>query len=404
MSIKNFSQYLSEEKGTAYFTFGRMNPPTVGHGKLFDKLAAVSGSSPYFIFVSQTTDAKKNPLTYSDKIKHLRKMFPKHARSVLINKNIRTAFDALTHLYDKGFKDVIMVVGADRTTEFEARLNEYNGKKGRHGFYNFRSIKTVSAGDRDPDAEGVTGMSASKQRANAKNNDFASFSQGIPRGVSTRDARKLFNDVRRGMGLKEQANFKNHVELDTVSERREQYIRGELFSVGDEVVVRESGDLGNVSWLGSNYLVVKLSEEESKRVWIDDVVKLDELVLPSTLANMDPKLDRLLHRVVNKKAYKKAVKYYIQYHKERNSKKDKNDSLWKVSQITGADYRNLVTVLNKMVKDGDIPAEYAIKEESDAVAQARERIQQQKARNKERYDRILDRARIIRAKKKNRKT
>ena len=202
MGIKNFSQYLVESEKEVYFTFGRMNPPTVGHGKVLDTISKKSGRNDYKIFLSQVSNPKKDPLSYSDKIKHIRKMFPKHGRNVIINKNIRTAFDAVSELYDQGYRKVNMVVGSDRVREFDTILQKYNGVKGRHGFYNFESINVISAGERDPDAEGVTGMSASKQRENAKENDYTAFSQGVPSNMSDKDTRKLFNDVRKGMGLK----------------------------------------------------------------------------------------------------------------------------------------------------------------------------------------------------------
>ena len=162
--ISSFSQYLVEEERVVYFTFGRMNPPTIGHGKLLDKLASMAGRNPYKVYVSQSQDPKKNPLSYADKVKAVRKMFPKHGRSVMINKGVRSAMDVLPLLYNQGFRKVVMVVGSDRVNEFSALLNKYNGKDGRHGFYNFSEIKVESAGARDPDAEGVEGMSASKMR------------------------------------------------------------------------------------------------------------------------------------------------------------------------------------------------------------------------------------------------
>ena len=177
--INTFSQYIVEEERVVYFTFGRMNPPTIGHGKLLDVLAKKAGRNPYKVYMSQSTDAKKNPLSYSDKIKHTRKMFPKHARSIMINKKVRTAIEALVSLYDDGFRKIVMVVGSDRVREFDILLNKYNGVKARHGFYNFKSIDVISAGARDPDAQGVEGMSASKQRSNATSNDFTAFAQAF---------------------------------------------------------------------------------------------------------------------------------------------------------------------------------------------------------------------------------
>ena len=210
MTIKNFKSYLIEEEKEVYFTFGRMNPPTVGHGKVMDTIAKKSGGSDYKVFVSQSQNPKKDPLSYSDKIKHLRKMFPKHARSVMVDKGVRNVFDVASKLYDSGYKNVTMVVGADRIREFDTLLNKYNGVKARHGFYNFEKINIVSAGERDPDSEGVEGMSASKQSANASANAYQAFSKGVPSRMSDRDARKLFNDVRKGMGLKEERSFKRH--------------------------------------------------------------------------------------------------------------------------------------------------------------------------------------------------
>lgn len=274
--IKSFNEYLIEERNVAYFTFGRMNPPTAGHEKLLDNLAAKSGKNPYFIFLSQSQDPKKNPLDYSSKVKHVRKMFPRHARRVMINRKVRTVFDAASYLYEQGHRKIAMVVGSDRVREFETLLNKYNGKKGQHGFYNFKDIQIISAGARDPDAEGVEGMSASKLRAFAADNDFASFSQGLGRNMNTKDSKKLFTDVRKGMGIKEETVFKRHVELEPVSETREKFVKGELFSVGDQVVVKESEEIGTVTVLGSNYVVVEVAEGKSLRKWLDSVEKLDE--------------------------------------------------------------------------------------------------------------------------------
>ena len=144
--INRFSQFLVEEESVVYFTFGRMNPPTIGHGKLLDTLASKARRAPYRIFLSQSNDKKKNPLQYKDKVKHVRKMFPKHARSIILNNKIKTPFDALTFLYDQGFRKVVLVAGSDRVTEYDVRLNKYNGVKSDHGFYNFEGgIKIISA-------------------------------------------------------------------------------------------------------------------------------------------------------------------------------------------------------------------------------------------------------------------
>ena len=293
--IKNFSQYLVEEEREVFFTFGRMNPPTVGHGKVMDTLSTKSGKSDYKVFVSQSQDPKKNPLSYSDKIKHTRKMFPKHARNIIADKSVKTAINAMVALYDQGYKSVTMVVGEDRITEFDVLFKKYNGTKGRHGFYNFKNINIVSAGERDPDASGVEGMSASKQRENAANNDFVTFAQGVPKSMSDKDTRKLFNDVRKGMGLKEALEFRNHLELKTVSETREQYVAGSLFEVGDTVVIKESDEVATVVVLGANYVIVEHNGKKSRK-WLDEVEKLEEDVSQRQIDDLEKFGDRLLKK------------------------------------------------------------------------------------------------------------
>ena len=296
MTIKNFSQFLVEEEREVFFTFGRMNPPTIGHGKVMDTLAMKSGKADYKVFVSQTSDAKKNPLSYQDKIKHVRKMFPKHARNVMVDKTVKTAINALVSLYNQGYRSVTMVVGDDRIREFEVLFNKYNGVKARHGFYNFKSIKIVSAGKRDPDAEGVEGMSASKQRENASKNDFVTFSQGVPKSMSNKDARKLFNDVRKGMGLAEEKEFRNHLTLESVSDTREKFVAGELFEMGDTVVIKESDELATVTVLGANYVIVETHEGKRMRKWLDAVEPLSEDVSQQQIKDLEKFGDRLLNK------------------------------------------------------------------------------------------------------------
>jgi len=294
--IKNFSQYLIEEEREVYFTFGRMNPPTIGHGKVMDMLAKKSGKSDYKVFVSQSQDAKKNPLSYSDKIKHTRKMFPKHARNIMVDKSVKTAINAMVALHDQGYQSVTMVVGDDRITEFDVLLKKYNGAQARHGFYNFKSIKVVSAGKRDPDSAGIEGMSASKQRENASNNDFVSFSQGVPKTMSNPDTRKLFNDVRKGMGLKEASEFRNHLELEIVSETREKFVQGELFEVGDIVVIKESEEVATISVLGANYVIVETNDGKKMRKWLESVELISEDVTQKQLNDLEKFGDRLLKK------------------------------------------------------------------------------------------------------------
>ena len=274
--INRFSQYLVEEEKVGYLVFGRMNPPTIGHGKLLDKLASVAGRAPYRIYLSQSHDNRDNPLTYSDKVKFARKMFPRHARSIIIDKKVTTPFHALSAMYDAGFKKVILVAGSDRVQEYDVRLNKYNDKKGGHGFNNFEGgEKIVSAGQRDPYGKGAEVASGTKQRGYAKNNDFTGFAQGLTKAISNPDSRKMFNAVRAGMGLKEEHEFKRHIQLETVSETREAFVKGELFELGEQVVIKNTSEVGKITVIGSNYLIVETSDKTTRQ-WLDSVEKLDE--------------------------------------------------------------------------------------------------------------------------------
>lgn len=274
MGRLSFSEFLKEEKKTVFFTFGRMNPPTLGHEKLLDRIAEMAGRSPYRVYLSQTQDSKRNPLLHEDKVKIARKIFPRHGRSICANEEVRNILEAAVALYDDGFQNIVMVCGDDRQAEFTERLNLYNGKKGRHGFYIFETIKVVSAGDRDPDSKGAEGASATKLREAVRNSDFVTFSQGLPKSVSTPDAKQLFNKVRTGLGLKEETSFKTHVKVGKASPIREKYIRGELFEVGDEVVIKETQEVSHLVVLGANYVIVETADGKRLRKWLDDVEKL----------------------------------------------------------------------------------------------------------------------------------
>jgi len=272
--ISSFSQFLVEEEKTVYFTFGRLNPPTMGHEMLLNKLAKAAGRNPYKIYLSKSSDPKKNPLSYNDKIKFARKMFPKHARQIIKDNNIKTIMDIAAALFKEGYVNIVMAVDGPRSREFDVLLNKYNGVKGRHGFYNFKSIKFVNVGERNDSSEGIDGVSATKQRNAAKNNDFVTFTQGLPKSMSNQDAKQLFNAVRKGMGLKEAKEFKRHVQLAPVSDLREAYIRDNIFEEGEEVVMTKNGIVGNIKHLGSNYLIVE-SKGETWRCWLNDVSKVN---------------------------------------------------------------------------------------------------------------------------------
>ena len=189
--------------------WGRMNPITVGHEKLVNKIKSVARqeSATPLIYISHSQDAKKNPLDYDDKIMLAKKAF---GNKLIVKSNARTIIQIMQELQKK-FSRVILVVGQDRIKQFDDLLNKYNGKD-----YTFDNISIVSAGDRDPDSEGVDGMSASKMRVAASQGDFKKFKTGLPRRLQS-DAQDVYDMVRGGMKIAEM------LELDealTIQQRR----------------------------------------------------------------------------------------------------------------------------------------------------------------------------------------
>lgn len=202
--------YFREATGvTAVVSFGRFNPITVGHEKLVNKVIseALRRKATPMVFMSHSQDPKKNPLSYEDKIKYSRKAF---GRAVIKSKS-RTIIEVAKELSGK-FDNLVVVVGQDRIKEFEDLLNKYNGKE-----FNFNSIEVVSAGARDPDAEGVEGMSASKMRSTAQDGNFEEFQKGLPRKLKS-SAKEIYDAVRSGMNLSEE-HLEERAELN-ISQRR----------------------------------------------------------------------------------------------------------------------------------------------------------------------------------------
>lgn len=421
--INSFKNYLIEEDKTVFFTFGRMNPATVGHGMLMDKLAKDAGQNSYRIYLSQSQDAKKNPLDYTSKIKFVRKMFPRHARAIILDKTVKSVFDIATKLYDEGYKNINMMVGSDRIAEFKALLEKYDGVKGRHGFYKFNSIKILSAGERDPDAEGVAGMSASKMRGFAADNDFVSFSQGLPKSVSNADAKSMFNAVRTGMGLKEEKDFKRRYEFEPVSEERENYVRGNLFQEGDEVVIKDTDEIGTIQRLGTNYVVVEC-QGRSMRKWLTDVELLEKCwpgytqvgtkikngkPVPNCVPSnekievaQDKDIDELpgsQPATFQKGIKSKSTKAARHRHFQKMAKRDDDDP---------SAYKDAPGDKKARAK-GIKPSQYTLKfkqmyGENANVELAKQKIEREKKADAVRHDRMLDRARTKDTKQKNRET
>jgi len=267
---------LKEAKGKSVaFTFGRFNPPTIGHEKLINKVKSVPAND-YKIYLSRSEDPKKNPLSPRTKLDVMKKIFPSHARNIEIN-TTNMILDICTKLYNQGYTDVNMVVGSDRVREFETIIKKYNDVKSRHGYYNFDNIKVVSAGERDPDAEGATGMSASKMRAAAAKGDLASFKKGLPRNA---DAEKIFKDVRKGMNLA--ANYLHMPVVRPIASMeefeqqqiRDLYIREMIFNINDEVDYIKEDVKGKVVRRSTNYVVLEDNKNNLHKAWIWDCIPI----------------------------------------------------------------------------------------------------------------------------------
>lgn len=304
----SFKSYLQESTKEITIAWGRLNPPTIGHEKLINAAAKNSGSGEYRIYITQTQNKKTDPLSHSEKIKYARKMFPRHARSIIDDKSIKTLFDLFGKLYAEGFRHLKLIAGSDRVPEYERLIAKYNGKEQPAGrYYNFETYKVVSAGARDPDAAGAEGMSASKMREAAKNNDFAKFKEGLPRTFE--EAQSLFDDVRKGLGINEESDYRIKVNLNKDA-IREKYVSGKLFSQGDNVIDKITGENCVVKFLGSNYVIVENDKSESNRRWITDISHIDEET---------PALDAVRDR---KEREKDALKQ--KYEREKQSARERD--------------------------------------------------------------------------------
>ena len=405
--VNSFKSYLIEESRGVYFTFGRMNPPTIGHEKLMKTLSEKSGKNPYRVYLSQSQDKKKNPLSFVEKVKYARKMFPKHARQIMADKKIKNVFDVATKLYDEGYKHVSLVVGSDRLNEFKILLNKYNGKRARHGFYNFEKINIISAGDRDPDADGATGMSASKMRQAVEQKDFTKFSQGLPRNMSNTEAKRLYNSVRMGMGLKEQKIFQNLIKLEKLSDIREAYVKGMIFKIGDHVVVKENDEVTRIIKKGPNYVIVENSNGHQLRKWLHDIEPLtlqewnplDNEIYegPEVAQDQDIKKRKGSQPAVYHAGLKPKTKEKRDAHFKKYGKKpDDQDSAYKDAPGDKA-ARKKPMPQSKYTKA--FKAMYG-----EDIKMAKAKVDREKKIAAKRHDMMLDRARTLATNKKNRET
>ena len=269
------------DQGSISITFGRFNPPTIGHEKLLDKVAkeAKTSGGEYRIYPSRSEDPKKNPLDAGTKIKYMRQAYPDHANAIVDSPDMRTIFDVLSALDADGYSSVNIVVGGDRVSEFNSLAQKYNGD-----LYTFDEIKVVSAGGRDPDAEGVEGMSASKLRKAAAEDDFDTFSKGMSKGLGKEGTEKLYLTLRQAMQVEEFDDFAEaSYELHEIAPKldpqglREAYFNQDLFEVGTFVENINTGIVSKVVSRGSNYVITIDERDGIYRSWLKDLVERNDI-------------------------------------------------------------------------------------------------------------------------------
>ena len=258
-----------EDKGTATVAFGRFNPPTVGHEKLLNAAKAASKGGDYAIYPSRTQDDKKNPLSPDEKIAFMRQLYPKHGERIVNDGDMKTIFNVLKKANEDGYSSINIMVGSDRQAEFEKLALKYNGE-----LYDFEDINVVSAGERDPDAEGVEGMSASKLRKAAAEDDFKTWMSGMPSKVDETLAKSIFNAVKR----KAKTTAKSVKEsLWQIASRldwkglREHFFHKKIFNIGDLVESDHTGLRGRIVRRGSNHLICVTEDDIMFKSWIGDV-------------------------------------------------------------------------------------------------------------------------------------
>lgn len=268
--MKNYKTLLNEMPSKAIvFAFGRFNPPTTGHELLINKVTqyAQRKRTDYQIWVTATQDKKKNPLPQDRKLYFMKRMFGSNIKFVPTSQPDKRTLIEVVKFLNKKYDELYMIAGSDRVNEYRTTLNKYNGVE-----YNFKKIQIISSGKRDPDGDGAEGMSATKMRGAATKGDFASFKRGIPAKMTVADAKRMFNEVRKGMGLQA---VTEEITLNT-SDIREQYVAGKIFNMGS--VVEDANGVYEVMDRGANYITVVDNEGNLSKKWLNEVTEVSKEV------------------------------------------------------------------------------------------------------------------------------
>ena len=311
---------VEKTKGTLTVAFGRFNPPTTGHEKLLNQVAKSSDEDDYIIVPSRSQDPKKNPLDADSKVGIMRQMFPKHSEKIVNDPANRTIFDVLKKAHNDGYAGVRIVGGADRQKEFDKLVNTYNGK-----LYQFDNVEVVSAGDRDPDSDDVTGMSASKQRKAAAEGDLKSFMKGIPSTMEKKAAEDLYKNIRKAMEIKEGWNLWEIAPKFDWEGLRENYINERIYQIGNLVENLNTGLVGRIIRRGANHLICVTENNFMFKSWIKDVTESKKFTYkPYTDVSGVPANQRLIGTDALRKYVETMVpgstygKYFINKHRKKS--------------------------------------------------------------------------------------
>lgn len=296
--------FIEATEKTAVFTYGRNNPPTVGHEKLFNKTVETAkkhGAVPH-IFTSHSQDNRKNPLSAEHKVKLIKHAYP-DAHVGSSSKEMPSMLHIAKHLHQQGHKHLVMVAGSDRVDEYKKKLSQYNGSH-EGAMYNFKSIKVVSAGHRDPDAEGAAGMSGTKLRSHAIAGNKEKFKSGLMSKLSNEHKEEVYHKTRESLGVSEiydphlkvskfqwgEKEGTDHMKSMTPGEEpgtimtdknkkeklREQYVAGLIFRIG-QLVEMKDGSTGTIQYRGANHVTVLNKLGEQVKCWLEDISEVKQL-------------------------------------------------------------------------------------------------------------------------------
>ena len=291
--MKTVKELLKKDVGRkqpVVFAFGRFNPPTIGHQKLIDKVITIAKRVKGLpvLYVSATQDKKKNPLSAKDKLKYIKMVYKRGIQLNAAGSDSRTFMEILKNRFNKKYTEVYMIAGSDRVAEFKRLIKKYNKVD-----YNFDRVEVISAGERDPDAEGTTGMSASKMREYVMSNNFDEFKKGVMNGMGDRNAMTLFKDLKKKMGVSELNMPSLEDEISNEKQKiRENYFDNKTLLMGDMVENTNNGNVGKIIKRGANYIQYEMEDGGIEKAWLHDVMPAENI--QSQLRNEDVDKKRLV--------------------------------------------------------------------------------------------------------------